>query len=211
MHLSLPKCDNNSKPFPSNLHDVESYTGWLDTSGIIGYLRTSPNQDGESRKGEYQKYAVELFARDRQLPVAAFYSGIGESGQRIGSRSTPQLMAAIEHAEKEGFPIVAFDYQRFSRHPHKLSRFPGVDFISLNPLTTPAKDLPGIRKRAANTHNPSRKGGRPRNMEAPKQLPYILSQLGKPWSSIARELGDNWSDKKVKRILERYFEWHPLE
>jgi len=203
---------NPQNQFPLNLTDAESYPSWLDQTGIVGYLRTSPNQSGEQRTGNYQRAAIEQFASERGLTIAGIYEGIGCYGRSIGPATTPQLIAAIEQARRTGFPIVAFDWQRFCRAPHKLARY-GVDFVSIVPLSTAPELLPGIRKRAANQYNRAGRGGRPSFRSIPA-LTIIVDSLGQSWRSIAGELnaqeiptqtGAAWNHKQVIATLRPYF------
>jgi hypothetical protein len=201
----IPFSGDSQNSFPANLTDADSFL-WSEQSTIIGYTRTSPNQSGEQRTGNYQTVAIVRLAGELGLPVAGIYAGIGCDGRSIGRKSTPQLIAAIEHASRLRCPIVAFDWQRLCRASIKLARYP-VDFVSIVPLSTDPDLLPGIRKREANRENQAGRGGRPRDMQSAFALPSIMSQLGRSWASIAAELGDGWSDNKVKRLFARYFRY----
>lgn len=183
-------------PFPANLCNVESYPF---ETGFIAFSRTSPQQYGPQREGEYQYLAMQRFAEHRGLTIAKHYQAIGVDGRCVGK----MLADAIAYAESSGLPILAHDYERLCRKPMKLAKYP-VSFVSLLPLASPA-ELIGLRKRAFNQLFPDRKGGRPKDSQAPFALPFILSQLGKPWSEIARELGDDWNRKKVQRTLSANF------
>ena len=187
-----------SKQILGNEYDCETFPLWCDIEGLIGYQRTSPNQSGEQRRGDYQGHCIEQVAAERGKTLAGLYRGVGERGDRIGPESTPQLWAAMDHA-------------RFTRKRSRLAgRFADVAFISIVPLWTDPSDLPGIRKRSANEFNPNGKGGRPRNQETNFALPFILARLGRSWASIARELTDGWTGKRVQRTLLASFEYVPL-
>jgi hypothetical protein len=139
--------------FPPNLYEAESFP-W--ESGVITIVRTSPQQHGPQREGEYQQLGMQEVIRERGLFIAEQFQAIGVDGRFVYD----QLADAIALAERIGVPILAHDWERLSHYPHKLKDYP-VSFVTVLPLV-PSHELMGLRKRAFNRLFPSRKGGRPR-------------------------------------------------
>ncbi|EAQ81748.1 hypothetical protein DSM3645_29242 [Blastopirellula marina DSM 3645] len=178
--------------------------------GLITYCRNSPSQSlAKNSAPAWQVAKFEQFARARNLSIAEAYYGLGENGHRVGPKSRPTLHQAIANARATGFPVVAFEWRRFAREPWKLARFADVNFVALVPLAIDSKRLDRICKVTANEHyretSPEMLGGRPRDSNAPFALPFIMANLGKPWTTIAKQLGPEWNDNKAKRVFGRYF------
>jgi hypothetical protein len=193
------------------LYDSESYPKWREATGIIGYLRTSP--DNNSHTWQWFPQRLADFAASLALPVVGYSIDKHKHGGRFSPTSRPALYELIKQAQATGCPIVAFDWQRFARDEptwRKLATY-GVDFISIEPLWLTEAELNAARRRAANHYRPQGRGGRPPDSEAPYALPLIMSRLGQPWSTIASELGAGWSDNKAKRVFLRHFVYKPLK
>lgn len=215
--VSISSAPIESKSFPANLFDLESYPYWNDCVGLIGYCRSSPRRSdsvSDSLAFEWQPKLFRNLASERGLSVQSVYCDSKKTGHSIGPETRPELLKAIERARQTGFPIVAFEWRRFTREPHKLEKYPGVAFVSMVPLSTDPASLDSVCKQEANryfaTVAPERLGGRPRDPTAAFALPFILSQpLGMrgDWSRIAKQLGEGWDGKKVKKILLRYFRY----
>lgn len=193
-----------------NLYDAEELANWLEWPGIITYSRTSPSQSGTaSYATDWQAVHLQNFATSKGLPIIAAYHDAGSDSRKIGPKSRPELFKAIEQARQTGCPILAFEYRRFTRQPHKLRQFPDVRFVTLTSLKVPAEDLDAHCQREADKfyrlENPEKIAGRPKDMEARQALPFILANLGRPWADIAKDLGEGWSDNKVKRVFEDAF------
>lgn len=197
--------------FSHRLYDPESFPKWLEQPGILGYLRTSPNNNSNT----WQWFPKQLadFAGSFDLPVVGYGFDKHKHAERFSPTYRPALYELILQAQETGCPIVAFDWQRFARGEstwRKLAAYP-VDFVSIEPLWRTVAELRTARRKAANHYRPQGRGGRPRDMQAPYALPLIMSRLGQPWSNIASELGAGWSDNKAKRLFLRYFTYEPLK
>jgi hypothetical protein len=165
--------------FPSNFYESEAFP-W--ESRVITIVRTSPQQDGQQREGEYQQLGMQEVIKERGLFIAEPFHAPGVDGRFVYD----QLADAIAMAERIGVPILAHDWERFCHHPHKLKGYP-VSFVTVLPLA-PSHELPGLRKRAFNRLFPSRKGGRPRaniDIAAIKEW----ERLGMSYRDIAKLTG----------------------
>ena len=201
---------NNQTGLPSNIYDIYSLILPPGTPVIL-LDRTSPQQDGRTGDGEYQGAATRAYAGSAGLNITATFSAIGRNGHFIGDICSPasySKLSLLARATKA--PILAFDWLRFCREPHKFARFPDVRFVSLTSLVTDPRALPGIWRRAANAFDPSKKGGRKPDIAAYHQLPFILCRLGRSWREIAREMELGWDHKKVKRVLDANFHYVPI-
>lgn len=96
---------------------------------IIAYYRVSTKQQGDSGLGlEAQKAAVEAYARQQGVRIAASYSEV-ESG-KLAER--PQLLKALAHAKRSKATLVVAKLDRLARNVAFLSALmrAGVDFIA---------------------------------------------------------------------------------
>jgi DNA invertase Pin-like site-specific DNA recombinase len=95
---------------------------------IVGYVRVSTKMQGLSGLGlEAQRAAIEAYARQVGVPVAAWFEEV-ESGTRS---DRPQLAAAIRQCALTGAALVAAKIDRFGRKASDLfalrdARFPVI-------------------------------------------------------------------------------------
>lgn len=96
---------------------------------IIGYLRVSTKQQGESGLGlEGQRVAVEAYARQNSARVAGWYTEV-ESGKRA---DRPQLARALGHAKRSKATLVVAKLDRLARNVAFLSKVmdSGANFVA---------------------------------------------------------------------------------
>lgn len=192
--------------FPANLNSAYQFN--IET-GFAAYVRTSPNQSGAARSGDYQRQALQEFASEQSKRVEAVFSDLGSNGHSIGPATRPGLIKAIQYARQNKLPIVAFDVERFCRKPLKLSAFPDVRFLTLVPPQTSTQDLQSIRQREFYRLNPNRVGGPLRAVSTPTLI-YAIDRLssGASTREIAQELeiasGQKWNHNKVRRLIQAH-------
>ena len=116
----------NVNYFPPNHNESETFP-W--ESSVITLVRTSPQQYGKQRKGEYQLLDMQEIIRERNLFIAGQFQAIGVDGRCVYD----QLADAISLALRIGVPILAHDWERFCHYPQKLKDF-SVSFVSVLPL-----------------------------------------------------------------------------
>jgi DNA invertase Pin-like site-specific DNA recombinase len=98
-------------------------------AGIIGYLRVSTKEQGESGLGiEAQRTSIESYARQTGCPVTAFYTEV-ESG-KLADR--PELAKALAHGKRSKAKLVVAKLDRLSRNVAFLSALleSKVDFVA---------------------------------------------------------------------------------
>ena len=140
------KVNDNSFFAGLNLTTADQYN-WESCQGIIGRLGVSPSQTAEPRLTlSVQRKAIEQFAKSKGLPIID-WADKGKSGHRIEK----DFREKIKLARENHLTVVAVEWRRFCREPHKLAEAgAGVDFVTLLPLLTDEGQLNGLCKKLSN-------------------------------------------------------------